>query len=355
MRRALRVGLALTAVGAGFDAAVWPWRPGLEPLDLGETPSAAACGACHEAEHAAWTASRHRAAWTNDLMLAGYAAERLDFCVHCHAPSPEAAAEIAENLAFYRSLDPRTGVRPGSVPRQPEPHAAEGITCATCHLRAGEVLTAAETFAPHPTRATPALRDGAFCLPCHDFGMPNTVDGQTLITSTAMQATGAEWRAWRAAGGAQTCQDCHMPGGDHRVRGASDRAFLRASVEVVAERTAEGVRFRLRSVGVGHSMPTGDLFRNLTLEVAHGDGPFATVHRVGHTFEVDPPTVPEPQKRRTADTTLQPGEVRVVDVPAPEAIHWRLRWHDGSPHDEVRGLVPLDAIVVTLWEGSLPR
>lgn len=326
----------------------------MEPFDLGVTPSAAACGSCHEAEFVAWRGSRHRNAWTNDLMLVGYAAERLDFCVHCHAPSPDAAREIRANLDFYRSLDPRTGVRPGTVVRVPEPHAEAGIDCATCHWRDGEVLTSGPAFAPHPTRETPALRDGSFCLPCHDFAMPETVDGVTTLTSTAMQSTGAEWRAWRAAGGEQTCQDCHLPGGDHRMRGASDREFLRDAVRVQAVRTPTGAAFTLTSVDVGHHVPTGDLFRHLTLEVAPADGPFTVVHRIGRTFTVEGAPPAPAHKRQTADTTLRPGESRVVQVPGRTPIRWRLVWHDGSELDEARGLVPLASIVVTLAEGQVP-
>lgn len=339
-------------LGATPDARIWPWTPGAESFDLGTVPSAKACGECHEAEHTSWRASRHAASWTNDLMLVGYAAERLDFCVHCHAPSPEAAAEIRVNRDFYRSLDPRTGVTPGSVARQPEPRASDGIDCATCHVRGEDVLVAGTSYAPHPTRETPALTDGSFCLPCHDFGMPSTVDGHTTVTAQGMQTTGAEWRAWQASGGTETCQGCHMPGGDHRVRGASDRAFLRASVGVRAERTPSGARLTLESVGAGHHVPTGDLFRHITVEAARGDGPFEGVDRIGRTFE-RVPGPDGPRKVLADDTSLRPGVPRVVEVSASGPVRWRVVWHDGSPHDEARGLVPIEDIVVTLHEGAL--
>ena len=57
------------------------------------------------------------------------------------------------------------------------------------------------------------------------------------------------------------------------------------------------------------------------------------------------------RKVETADTSLRPGEARVVRIPAT-AKSWRVRYHYGSERDERRGLVPDSALFATLAEGE---
>lgn len=333
----------------------WGWNGGLAPLDLAEAPDAASCGRCHTQQHTQWSASNHKNSWHNDLLLVGYAAEPLDFCVHCHAPRPQQKAEILANRDFYRSLDPRSGIPIGSVDRLPEPHASEGVDCAACHWRDGEILSESRSFAaPHRVTEAPELGTGEVCAGCHDFPMPTTVDGRLALTDVPMQSTTAEWRAWQDRGGQQSCAECHMPGGDHRVRGAHDRDFLRGAWSVNPARDAKGLRFELRSVGVGHHLPTGDLFRHATLEVQADDG-WTEIARFGRTFTttVDP-AEGLPHKTLASDTSLRPDEVRVVRADDPGGtVRWRMRWHDGSPIDEARGLLDLDAITYVVASGTL--
>ncbi|MEQ1506696.1 MAG: hypothetical protein ABMB14_30995, partial [Myxococcota bacterium] len=152
----------------------------------------------------------------------------------------------------------------------------------------------------------------------------------------------------RAAGGEGTGASCHLPGGDHTVRGTADRAWLRASVAIDVARDGAGARFTVRSVGVGHALPSGDLFRRLTLDVDRGEG-FVTAATFGRSFALDGEV-----KVQRADTSLQPGEPRQVTVDAvPPGARWRLRWHDGAVHDEQRGWVDPETIVADLATGAL--
>ena len=311
------------------------------------------CGWCHTEEYAEWSASRHRTSWTNATLQAGYIVEPQDFCVYCHAPLAEQTAEVLANRAWYRAQHPRTPAAP--VPaRLAEPYAAEGVTCVACHWRAGQLHgpTGPEDAA-HPVSAAAELRDAAFCAGCHEFNMPEGHDGTVSFTDEPMQKTYSEWQAW---GGPETCQDCHMPGGAHTFRGANDRALLEASVDVAAVRTPEGLLLCLESVGVGHHLPTGDLFRRLSLQVDRGAG-FETVLELGRTFQlVADAQTGEIHKVLQADTALRPGEPREVLVPLDDAggaVQWRLRYHYGSAQDEALGLVAREALVVTLAEGRL--
>ncbi|MEZ4322246.1 MAG: hypothetical protein R3F61_32535 [Myxococcota bacterium] len=350
---------------------------GMAPIPYEGAPPPGRCEPCHAEITADWSASRHHVAWTNDLMIAGFVAEPLEFCVNCHAPLPEQRAEVLANQAFYRSLDPRR--RNGPIPAQlPEPTAAHGIHCATCHLRGDVTLAPSKSDAsPHDTRVEPGMSAGDFCVSCHEFPMPVTHAGVTTLSDAPMQSTGTEWRAWvatvresrsrrdepgsptaatvresrsrrdepgspTAATVPESCQDCHMPGGRHVFRGAHDREWLKTAVSV--ERSAG--RLTLRSVGVGHHFPSGDLFRHVTVEIDRGTG-WEVVDWIGRRFERGADDV----RRVASDTSLRPGEPRQVEVPAAFE-RWRLVYHYGSETDEKRGLLDPAQITFTLAEGS---
>ena len=158
-----------------------------------------ACGDCHGAAFAGWRASAHAAAATNPIYRAGLRVEPRQFCVDCHTS---------------------TGAR-----------AEEGIGCASCH--AARAATAERWRRRAVTRwlcaraPTFAIRRSA--RDCHEFATPAFEGGTMRMTDLPMQRTYSEWLAYRAAGGRETCQSCHMPGGDHTMRGAHDVELLRGS------------------------------------------------------------------------------------------------------------------------------
>jgi hypothetical protein len=141
-----------------------------------------------------------------------------------------------------------------------------------------------------------------------------------------------------------------MPDGNHDVLGAQDRDWLASSVSVRTLRRGEKVLFLLSTVGVGHALPSGDLFRHLTLEVER-DGAWQEIAWLGRRFAVQDPEG-QALKVLAEDSSLQPGQERRIEAALPESTRWRLRWHDGGAHDEARGLVDIDTIVVTLREGG---
>jgi len=319
------------------------WVAGLGALDLGdEAPWAGSCADCHDKDHEEWAASGHARAWRNDLMVAGYAMEPLAFCQSCHAPLPAQQAEIRANHAWYVSLDPTSAIPAGSVERLPERRADEGVTCAVCHWRDGVILAPSVSgLAPHPVRATPELRSADFCMTCHDFQVAETRDGTTSFAASMMQATGQEWRAW---GGGQTCQDCHMPSGRHRFAGVHDREALRRALSV----EVDGGELVLASVGVGHHLPSGDVFRHLTVEVADGDG-WRVVDWIGRRFDVARGSDGRWHQELVVDTALRPGVPRRVRLPA--GARWRVVWHDVSDREEAAGLLDVADVTEVLAGG----
>ena len=116
-----------------------------------------------------------------------------------------------------------------------------------------------------------------------------------------------------------------MPGGD-TFRGVYDLEGLRSSV-VVEE---AGGLLHIRSEGVGHHFPSGDLFRHLTVE-ARPDDAWVVLHTIGRQFEVQWEDG-SPHKRLVGDTSLRPGVPVTVELPGD--VPWRVRYHYGSPRDE---------------------
>lgn len=325
--------------------------------------SAEDCGDCHEAEAAEWTDSRHHRAWTNDLFQAGLIAEPSPFCVYCHAPAAIQAREVIPNLPAYDAMSGRP--KSGPVPDlSPEPLAEEGVSCAVCHLRDGAVLAARPLpegrAAPHPIRVVPELGGAEACKTCHDFAIPAASGGPG---PHPMQSTYAEWRAVRPEGG-ESCVDCHMaPGQGHRMTGAHDLDKLRGALSV----RRDGAALVLEARGLGHRLPTGDLFRAVTVELRRGPGVPADaaeddgweeIFRAGRTFTLEPGAGGRPEKVPLADTRLWPGQPVRVPLPATKASDqsdgmWRVRYIYGAPHDLSRGLAPLKDWVLTLASGPL--
>ncbi len=327
--------VALLATAASADS---PWGFGsfLEPIRVPGAP-AKDCGSCHLEVYEAWSQSRHRFSLDNAVFLDGFAAEPHARCIYCHAPlEAQAKAALRQRASLVRERSM------ASVPAASLAH--EGITCVTCHVRDGVVMTAnseARSDA-HPLRHEPRLGDASFCAGCHEFLGHEVVNGKSVLTDEKMQTTWTEWSAWRARGGKSTCQDCHMPGKSHVFRGAYDLEFLRGALSLRLERERGQLVAILESRGVGHALPTGDVFRHLTLWA--DDRPVA---RLGQTFELKANGEGQLQLRRVGNTALQPFEPTRVAVP-PGTRRIRVTYHYAEDRHERRGTVPRDALVMEL-------
>lgn len=330
--------LALAGVAWAADLG---FSKGMKPLSAHFVASQQ-CAQCHADKVAEWQDSRHHHAWTNALMQAGYAVEPMPVCAQCHAPYPEQLAEINANRDHYRSVG-----KPFAIPALPEPKASEGITCAVCHVRNGTVLgPTGNGGGAHPAEAEPTLKDPSFCANCHEFPFIEVHDGEVRVSEMPIQSTYTEWQE---SGFSETCQDCHMPEGRHVFRGSHDLEFLRNSLRVGMEKGA----FVLESVGVGHHLPTGDLYRHLTLEVLEKDT-WKEIYSVGRLYDL---AFEEgvPSLVMTADTSLRPGVPVRVPYKNAERAQWRVRYHYASKRDEARGLVPWPELVVVVAESATRR
>lgn len=317
-------GTPSVAVDSLFPGGRAPVAVGPAPRGTGSA-DAAGCAACHAEIAAEWRASMHSAAWTDEVFQAAYAVEPMAFCRNCHAPANAHA-------------EPRGAA------------ADDGVSCAVCHVRDEHVLaTRRSGSAPHPVMAVRAMGESRYCAGCHQFNFPGDTGrgGAHFETGEPMQDTYAEWLDSAAAAEQTQCQGCHMPWVDdarggrhrsHRFPGGRDLALLRSALDVSVTARVEGdhtlVTATLTPRALGHSFPTGDLFRRVEVSAAWADEPASAV-RVGlaREFSNVPARTPHGSltfvRRQSADTRLAAaglGPPRVVTLALPGTRRGAVRW-----------------------------
>jgi hypothetical protein len=305
------VGL-LCVPAAGHAGPASPPR-GVAPLrlDCAGDPAlcaeAATCGDCHPDQYDQWKTSRHRNAWSNATFQHGFARDPKRFCFHCHAPL---------ETEWRRFATQRTDAH------------SEGINCQVCHLAPLGPGESASRTDDHPVRPLAALRDPAFCAGCHEFNLVNTRGGELIPSDLPLQETYTEWSRYRAAGGQETCQSCHMPGGDHRFRGAHDLDFFRGALTFGLTRSKGGWRLALTNTGVGHNLPTGDIFRELVVERVDPGGETERLAVFRRTFGVrhDPKTE-RFEKVLLENASLRPFQKAEIALPADARGTVRVVYH----------------------------
>ena len=206
----------------------------------------ATCAGCHREIAAEWRASFHAQSQVDPAYQRAFALEPLPFCQGCHAPETSAFAPV------------------------PAAAAELGVACVTCHVVGEHVLGSnapARGPAPHSLTRSAELGTSKACAGCHEFAFP---DAALRDRPELMQATVREHALSSARD--VPCASCHLPfvgegaarHRSHAFRGGHDAELVKGALRVRAERVAASrVRLVLSSQGVGHSFPTGDLFRRL--------------------------------------------------------------------------------------------
>ena len=325
-----------------------------EPLPK-EAPfiSASACQACHLDIVEQWKESRHAKAWTNPIFQEGYIAEPDPTCVYCHAPHKEQLEEIQSNQNWYVSMHPEKGSLLNRPIKNPEPKSQEGITCATCHVRFGSMIAGEENpSAMHPITVDKRLKKSEFCKDCHDFPIFERDNGVLHISTTPMQTTYQEWKDWSEHGGQQECQGCHMPNGRHDFHGANHRSLLHQSIHLDVTSSNDMGIFYVYTSGVGHHVPSGDLFRHLTIDVKI-DGEWKEIAYIGRKFALKWDG-DRSYKRLVSDTALRPNIPQTYEYPVEKGTKWRLVYHYGSKVDEARAVLPYSVLTEEIAKGVIP-
>ncbi len=269
----------------------WPSRPlpPLPELPPGTPPilaseSAAQCGRCHPAQAATWQASRHALAFGAAVSLQ-LGTPPDPACTACHAP-----LDTQQTDGGLRS---------------------EGVTCAACHRRGTEKLSARAPSGLHSSgllvRVEAVMGGAELCLPCHSQPASQAVAGRPLLDT---------WREWAASPYLPAripCQTCHFPFGDHTLRGAHDPEGVRRAVTL---RFVDATHVAVRNVGAGHDFPTTATpravvrVRQLDLQGTPLPGTEQS-WAIGRT--VEPPAAPDGPWREMGDSRVPPGETRTFE------------------------------------------
>ena len=238
----------------------------------------------------------HRAAWNNTVFQHGFARDPKRFCFHCHAPLERDWRHFAAHRGDAKS---------------------EGVNCQVCHLAERAPGSPVTRTDDHPVRPLSELRDPAFCRQCHEFDLIEEHGGKMHSTDAPLQRTYTEWTQYRDAGGKETCQSCHMPGGDHRFRGAHDLAFFRGALDFSVTPGPKGWEIVLSNTGVGHNVPTGDIFRRLVVEHLSTDGRVDALAIFERVFTLRYDEADDRfRKVLTANNSLRPGQTARWSLPA---------------------------------------
>ncbi|HMZ64855.1 MAG TPA: multiheme c-type cytochrome [Leptospiraceae bacterium] len=207
------------------------------------------CQSCHNQTHLEWKDGMHAKAWTDPLFQNAFKIERQEWCVNCHAPLSEQKKEFLDNSNSDKSL------------------LAEGINCASCHVREGKVL-GFQNFKNdfHEVIKFDSLSTSEFCENCHQFNFPRFEKNKIHYSNEPMQNTYSEWKNSNSS---RTCQDCHYDG--HRLLGNHNPERLEKDFsEIEYEFFEKGllhISLRLKN-NRAHILPTGDLFHSIQLEIA---------------------------------------------------------------------------------------
>ena len=285
-----------------------------------KTLSAEECAACHADFYAEWRTSIHSQAWTDPYFQADWRFDgEQQICKNCHTPLDRQQEHRVLGFHDKEKWDPILAPNPDFDPVLQH----EGVTCAACHFRDGQILGPyGIDDAPHPVKK---LEDpNQMCLRCH------IVHGDRWDTFYRIPPCGTVAEI-RAGAGTQNetgegtfvpfegrageivsedlkgfgCVQCHMPlverhivsGGEvrqtrrHLWRGGHDPERVKQGLKVALseEPTSSGNKRRftltLTNVGAAHFLPTGTPDRHLTVALRLLDKNGAMLKEERHTLK----------------------------------------------------------------------
>lgn len=244
--------------------------------ELASMYDSSACVECHKEIHDEWdrsiharsifsngrTAATFRTAVINGLMQWPFSGvngrkdvkvEHLMGCAKCHLPQladaeDSVAREIVESIFLWQEALKNGDA--GTAAAEAEKLKSLNINCLICHNRnaivhkwtdgypkVGEVYGSKE--GAHDSPEFPVLKRSAImsesiqCGQCHGMGPNLELDNPTQCCTSY----GSYLWAYRAEGGRETCQECHMKKSKlgHDIQAYRDPGMARAAVDFEAE------------------------------------------------------------------------------------------------------------------------
>ncbi|MBI2571142.1 MAG: hypothetical protein HYV63_29400 [Candidatus Schekmanbacteria bacterium] len=272
--------------------------------------SAKTCGACHADFYAEWSTSMHARAWTDPYFQVDFRYDgSLPVCKNCHIPLDRQQEQLVLGFRDDERFDPILAPNPAFSPEL----QSEGVTCAACHLRGGQIAGPLGTAAAaHPV--TPMGDPNETCIRCHVVGgrrwdafyrLPPCGTVAEIRDTAGGSTAGADQAELFARDAASLgCVRCHMPpvertlvpGGTSRParrhwwRGGHSPDMVRSGLAVDFD-AQQGIcptpelTLSVTNVGADHYLPTGTPDRMLTLAISLYDAAGAEVETRRQTLE----------------------------------------------------------------------
>lgn len=244
--------------------------------ELAAMYDSSACVECHQEAHAQWSASPHakplfgtgrtaatfRTAIVNGLMEWKFSGvrspkdvkvEHLMGCAKCHLPQlADATDAVAAELAtsYFAWFDAVKGENEAVRAREEKKLLSLSINCLVCHNRNAIIhkwtdgfprhdVVYGEKDGEHPAPGfsrmvkSEVMNESILCGQCHGLGPNFELTNPTQCAT----AYGSYLWAYRAEGGRETCQDCHMrkSGLGHKILSYSDPKMIAAALDFEAE------------------------------------------------------------------------------------------------------------------------
>jgi hypothetical protein len=286
------------------------------------------CASCHQSHYAEWKISTHAHAWTDLQFQAELKKESSPYlCINCHIPLENQQENLVVGLEdgdVYKPIKKKN-------PAFDSTFQKEGISCATCHVRNGEIIgSIGSKLAPHKVRKDPEFLNETLCISCHNASAVVTPE---LVCTFE---TGDEWKAGPYFG-KKNCISCHMdtltrslvaglpPRVSHRhwfagsgipkrkgaeSKGLEGMAYLTSTLPKSLPK-GQNLDYTLTLVNenAGHRLPSGDPERfyliSLTLiSESTKDTVAVQKGRIGETWEW------YPVAKKISDNNLYPKERR---------------------------------------------
>lgn len=285
------------------------------------------CGICHREIYEEWKQSTHALAFKDLQFQAEWKKDDIYTCLNCHAPLQNQHEFIITGLIDGDYHHPVKKENPNfDVALQ-----MEGITCASCHVRNGEIIgTIGSNNAPHPVIKDPSFLSESLCISCH-----NVVDELNPVLVCTFE-TGEEWKNYSAVKAGNNCLTCHMPkimrpiatgfekrlSHSHFFPGSGIPKFhniktqglngLEFTPDTIKEEYAPGnwLNYTLkgRNSFAGHNVPTGDpeRFFLIRFQIMDADSNIldSKQYRIGEEWQW------YPEAKKLSDNNMRPLEER---------------------------------------------
>ncbi len=280
--------------------------------------SANGCAGCHREFYEEWSTSIHSQAWTDPYFQVDWAFDgKPQVCKNCHIPLDRQQEYKVVGFSDKDKWQPILEPNPAFDAQLQH----EGVTCAACHLRNGNILGpygSGSTAHPVEKLANP----NEVCFKCHVVGgnrwdtflrfppcgtvaeIRNTPGATTGVPPVAVSGTvGRE--AVGPGNATPDCVQCHMPlaerplitGGQvrtvhkHLWRGGHDPEMVKQGLDAALREAPKpspdkhSFTLTLTNAGAAHYLPTGTPDRHLTASIRLLDRNGAVLREDHHTLK----------------------------------------------------------------------